>query len=257
MRGTRELTRSPLVATTPRIARDSHHLLLRLRTRPHGADDPRSAPRDWGSRWGEGIVASWDRNQHVLCTSPHPLTSSSTCHLTSSRSSYLAPDNTPPLDALVSSHRTQPNIPSHPPPSYTPLQSFPALLAPLLATLSSPPLNSPTSTTSAIFPTPTTLGLKLPPYTHIGQFNDLVAYLGTIPQGGVSYLACCNTLGGVIGFGGDLCLSEDADAGNEQGDAGLEVGRFAGMAGEAIHPLALGFVHSLVQSLLLICHGSD
>ncbi|KAL7412383.1 hypothetical protein BDY24DRAFT_104389 [Mrakia frigida] len=129
-----------------------------------------------------------------------------------------------------------PNIPHHPPPAYTPLQSFPSLLSPMLASL----------------PSSQTLGLKLPPYVQIGQFNDLVAYLETTvavdgSASKISYLACCNTLGGVLGLGSEL---------SDGGEGEFDVDSFAGMGGEAVHPLALGNVHRLSLLLSASPHGS-
>lgn len=126
-----------------------------------------------------------------------------------------------------------PNIPNHPPPSYEPSVAFPALLGPLLKAL----------------PKDLTLGAKLPPFTHIGQFQDMLAFLegeGDKHEGKIAYLACCNTLGNCLGFGSAL-------AGSEQGTSGsvLDAGRFAGMAGAALHPLALGCVPS--HSIFGIC----
>ena len=88
----------------------------------------------------------------------------------------------------------------------------------------------------ASLPSSQTLGLKLPPYVQIGQFTDLVAFLETtVAKDGspskISYLACCNTLGGVLGLGSEL---------TDGGEGEFDVDSFAGMGGEAVHPLALG-----------------
>lgn len=131
-----------------------------------------------------------------------------------------------------------PNIPGHPPPSYEPRTAFPALLGPLLEAL----------------PESLTLGLKLPPYTHAGQFADLLAFLElaaekTPGSGRIAYLACCNTLGGCLGFDSGLV----ANAGAQAAQVGaLDVDRFAGMAGASLHPLALGCVVSPPPSLRVL-----
>lgn len=109
-----------------------------------------------------------------------------------------------------------PNL-STPPPFYSPLSSLPTLLGPLLSAL----------------PEGVTLGLKLPPFVHVGQFGELLAFLESLKgdqQRKVRYLACCNTLGGALGFE------------REVAGGGLEKDKFAGMAGEGLHAIALGFV---------------
>lgn len=81
------------------------------------------------------------------------------------------------------------------------------------------------------------IGLKLPPLTHASQFCDLVAAL---PADRISFVSAINTLGG--------CLFLDCDDGGREGKA-LLPGGMGGMGGAAIHPLALGNVHSLRRAL--------
>ncbi|KAJ7630427.1 hypothetical protein FB45DRAFT_915466 [Roridomyces roridus] len=109
-----------------------------------------------------------------------------------------------------------PNIRGHPPPGYAP-----ELLQPLLEVLAAAWRKDPTLT----------LGLKLPPYVHAGQFT------GVVEKCPFAYVACTNTLGNSLLFA-------------EQVEAPLRGEEFAvppvlgGLAGDALHPLALGNVYS-------------
>ncbi|KAK4076420.1 hypothetical protein Trihar35433_2980 [Trichoderma harzianum] len=131
---------------------------------------------------------------------------------------------------LISSHATSvpfplameinlscPNIPNLPPPAYSPssLSSYLNIL--------------PSESTIPI-------GIKIPPYTHAGQFDDLVSCLigseSNPPASKLSFLTATNTLGS--------CLLLDSSD-----DALLPGGGIGGMAGPPLHPLALGNVATL------------
>ncbi|KAJ6443384.1 dihydroorotate dehydrogenase-like protein [Purpureocillium lavendulum] len=115
-----------------------------------------------------------------------------------------------------------PNIPSAPPPAYSPSQ-LDAYLAALL----------PTPTSASASTAPVAVGLKLPPLTYDTQFADLVDALR--PHGRkLSFVTATNTLGSCMVF-------EDDGDGNGDGAASLR----GGMAGAPLHPLALGNVSSL------------
>ncbi|PKK48616.1 hypothetical protein CI102_9072, partial [Trichoderma harzianum] len=135
---------------------------------------------------------------------------------------------------LISSHSTSvlfplameinlscPNIPNLPPPAYSPssLSSYIDIL--------------PSESTIPI-------GIKIPPYTHAGQFDDLVSCLigsesNHPPASKLSFLTATNTLGS--------CLLLDSDSSSD--DALLPGGGIGGMAGPPLHPLALGNVATL------------
>lgn len=77
------------------------------------------------------------------------------------------------------------------------------------------------------------VGIKIPPYTYQAQFTDLLS----VPDFSetINFITAVNTLGG--------CLVLDAENQNGLGSAsGLGIG---GMAGDALHPLALGNVRTL------------
>jgi dihydroorotate dehydrogenase (fumarate) len=78
------------------------------------------------------------------------------------------------------------------------------------------------------------VGLKTPPYTHAGEYDTLVEALSnSIESGGlcISFLTATNTLGS--------CLIDDNEGKVLPGDG------LGGMAGSALHPLALGNVKTL------------
>lgn len=133
-----------------------------------------------------------------------------------------------------------PNIPNKPPPSYDPvaLATFVAVLA--LSFQTDPSL---------------TIGLKLPPYLYATQFRDVLDVIGQHlcqaagnSSGGpstinpIAYLACTNTLGSSMLLSGQVEGQPDTDPFS----AALPT-TFGGLAGESIHPLALGNVHAFSQ----------
>lgn len=92
-------------------------------------------------------------------------------------------------------------------------------------------------------PVPLHVGIKTPPYTYHGQFQTLIACLeeSTKLVGGcpISFITACNTLGSCLVL-------------NEAGESSLGSANgtgIGGMAGDALHPLALGNVKT-IRSLL-------
>lgn len=117
-----------------------------------------------------------------------------------------------PLRLAVEINLSCPNVPGRPPPAYDGAE--------LRAFLAALPADSPIP-----------VGLKTTPYTHPGQFRMLVSAVKD--SGKISFITAANTLGSAVVL--------DAD-----GRAVLpSEGGFGGLAGPAIHPLALGNVISL------------
>ncbi|KAJ7651973.1 hypothetical protein DFH06DRAFT_1048594 [Mycena polygramma] len=126
-----------------------------------------------------------------------------------------------------------PNIRGSAPTGYTPAE-----LAPLLEILAETWRADPSLT----------LGLKLPPYVYAAQFVAVLDALRKFssPDMGnpIAYLACTNTLGSSLLFA--------EQAGGAPGDG---AGAFAvptalgGLAGDALHALALGNVYSFARLL--------
>lgn len=111
-----------------------------------------------------------------------------------------------------------------------------------------PPAYSSTSLTSYFDALPSNtsipIGIKIPPYTHAGQFDSLISsLLGTtssttsIPASKLSFLTATNTLGSCI-----LLDSPETSGGYQEALPGEGIG---GMAGPPLHPLALGNVATL------------
>ncbi|KZS90301.1 FMN-linked oxidoreductase [Sistotremastrum niveocremeum HHB9708] len=134
-----------------------------------------------------------------------------------------------------------PNIPDHPPPSYSPEK----LLFPLLETLAVQYKQDPTLT----------IGIKLPPYVYGAQFADVLATLSRLsycPSGSdktvnpIAFLSCTNTLGNSIFLTDQAMPSRPAS--NASSPFALPP-KFGGLAGQSIHPLALGNVHSFAEQL--------
>ncbi|KAF7533998.1 hypothetical protein G7054_g6587 [Neopestalotiopsis clavispora] len=121
-----------------------------------------------------------------------------------------------------------PNIPNAPPPAYSGdmLMLYLKALREMIAGNELPRIP---------------FGLKTPPYTHAGQFEAIVAALRS--QGSpcpVSFLTATNTLGSC------LVLSHADSHTGEPKLPGLGIG---GMAGAALHPLALGNVATMRNML--------
>ncbi|KAF7306468.1 DHO-dh domain-containing protein [Mycena indigotica] len=128
-----------------------------------------------------------------------------------------------------------PNIQGSPPAGYTPRE-----LVPLLSVLADAWALDPTLT----------IGLKLPPYVHAAQFIEVISVLRALctlqPGSGgarspIAYIACTNTLGNSLLFPDQV----DESAASE---FALPTG-LGGLAGDALHPLALGNVHSFSKAL--------
>lgn len=86
------------------------------------------------------------------------------------------------------------------------------------------------------------VGVKLPPYTYQGQFEMVVECLREVKGGGdegtqlgsvVDFVTCTNTLGS------SLVLDDETGEAVLKSESGLGMG---GLAGAALHPLALGNV---------------
>lgn len=131
-----------------------------------------------------------------------------------------------------------PNIRGAAPTGYAP-----AALAPLLGVLAAAGRADATLT----------LGLKLPPYVHAGQFAALLELLRGLCVDGadadgagrarcpIAYIACTNTLGSALMFA-------DQVAGGAAGAFAVPTA-LGGLAGDALHPLALGNVYSFARLL--------
>ncbi|KAF8858633.1 FMN-linked oxidoreductase [Acephala macrosclerotiorum] len=133
------------------------------------------------------------------------------------------------LDLMMEINLSCPNIPDKPPPAY----SLPSLVE-YVAALHTAKQNAPPN-----YIRPLHIGIKTPPYTYTGQFQILIDALESSVglEGGcpISFITATNTLGN--------CLVM-----NEKNDAALESANgtgIGGMAGDALHPLALGNVKTI------------
>lgn len=119
-----------------------------------------------------------------------------------------------------------PNIPGHPPPAYNFVE-----MAPLLAVAHEFRQKDPSLT----------VGLKLPPYVYRAQFE--AAVLGITED--VHFITCSNTLGN-----GLLFADQTADGMVEASEYALgPSGATGGLAGPAVHALALGNVYTFATVL--------
>jgi dihydroorotate dehydrogenase (fumarate) len=136
------------------------------------------------------------------------------------------------LNLMMEINLSCPNIPDKPPPAYdgTALTEY-------ISAISS-------AKNSHQLPLDIHVGIKTPPYTHHGQFATLISVLerSSILDGGcpISFITATNTLG--------YCLVLDAeDRSPALGSVnGTGIG---GMAGDALHPLALGNVKTIRRML--------
>lgn len=141
-----------------------------------------------------------------------------------------------------------PNIKGSPPPAYNI-----SGLVPILDALAECFWKDPTLT----------IGLKLPPYVYSTQFDDLVGCIATYSQPDPSddsrrlnpfaFLTSTNTLGQTLLFAeqaapAPLSVVADSEGGAAPAVFALPTG-LGGMAGEALHPLALGNVYTLRRLL--------
>lgn len=111
-----------------------------------------------------------------------------------------------------------PNIPGRPPPAYSGAE-----LSRYLEVLSEDPTIP--------------IGVKTPPFTHDGQFREFVGAVAKYP-GRLAFVTATNTLGSCLVLGGDGLQN-----------ALPSEGGLGGMAGPALHPLALGNVRCLRREL--------
>lgn len=138
-----------------------------------------------------------------------------------------------------------PNIGYAPPPSYNPSSMLPLLEAIAQHYWADQTL---------------TIGLKLPPYVFSTQYTDVVRTIASLSRevGGqtcnpIAFLTCTNTLGSSL-----LFADQVVSAGVATGESGAHEAYalptpLGGLAGEALHALALGNVYSF--SKLLAAHS--
>ncbi|KAJ7037519.1 hypothetical protein C8F04DRAFT_1035844 [Mycena alexandri] len=93
-----------------------------------------------------------------------------------------------------------------------------------------------------------TIGLKLPPYVHGGQFagvlDALRGYSDAQGRNPIAYFACTNTLGNAL-----LFAEQVGGAGTGDGGPFAVPTALGGVAGDALHALALGNVYSFARLL--------
>lgn len=155
------------------------------------------------------------------------------------------PDSTPSPWAhriAIELNTSCPNITGAPPPAYTP---------------SAPPLVNLLTVLQEEFKKDTslTIGLKLPPYVYQSQFRDILKVIAglSFAVGGamvnpIAFFTCTNTLGNTLLFSSQT----ETPLGSKYA---LPV-PLGGLAGHALHPLALGNVHTfstLLQSAEFSC----
>ncbi|KAH7322013.1 hypothetical protein BKA65DRAFT_513435 [Rhexocercosporidium sp. MPI-PUGE-AT-0058] len=137
------------------------------------------------------------------------------------------------LDLMMEINLSCPNIPDKPPPAYDG-----ASLTDYIAAVGHAKAKAPETYTRGLH-----VGIKTPPYTYHGQFMILIHALeqSTSLEGGcpISFVTATNTLGS--------CLVTDGKNDPALGSAnGTGLG---GLAGDALHPIALGNVKT-IRSLL-------
>ncbi|MCJ1466675.1 dihydroorotate dehydrogenase [Pseudocyphellaria aurata] len=90
------------------------------------------------------------------------------------------------------------------------------------------------------------VGIKTPPYTHQGQFDDLISALSEATTLGfgcpISFITATNTLGNCLVL--DSAQSSMPPVLSSANGTGI-----GGLAGAALHPLALGNVHTIRRML--------
>ena len=135
-----------------------------------------------------------------------------------------------------------PNIPDKPPPAYDS-----AMLTTYLHALLEPFSDTSASEVSEQV---IEIGLKLPPYTYAGQFTALMTALEATDPCPISFLTSTNTLGSSLL---PMSMSSPCLQGSHTGlipmlnsSSGEGIG---GLAGAALHPLALGNVRTLRRML--------
>lgn len=118
-----------------------------------------------------------------------------------------------------------PNIPGKPPPSYSVDALLPLLLEmkefnQRLALRGNPLM---------------TMGMKLPPYVHSKQFEEVAAAIKSVGANTISFITCTNTLGS------SLLFAEQANGFDSPDIEFALPTTYGGMAGDAIHTLSLGY----------------
>jgi dihydroorotate dehydrogenase (fumarate) len=137
------------------------------------------------------------------------------------------------LEIMMEINLSCPNIPDKPPPAY----DGPALSEYIIIMAEAMQLFSHTQKV------PLRIGLKTPPYTHHAQFQTLIHVLEEstkMPSGcPISFITATNTLGS--------CLVLDEK--NSPALGSVNGSGIGGMAGDALHPLALGNVKIIREML--------
>ena len=137
------------------------------------------------------------------------------------------------LDLAMEINLSCPNIKGHPPPAYdgAALAEYLVLLKTQKEMLG--------DTGERVLPP---VGIKLPPYTYMGQFEEVVQAIAAAMLAGrsvVDFVTSTNTLGSSLVMDGE-CVPMLAS------EAGTGIG---GLAGAALHPLSLGNVATLRKCL--------
>jgi dihydroorotate dehydrogenase (fumarate) len=137
------------------------------------------------------------------------------------------------LNLMMEINLSCPNIPDKPPPAY----DGPALSEYIAA------IAAAKTTCEREHPAWKGLhvGIKTPPYTHAGQFNTLISALESSAQSEngcpISFITATNTLGSCLVFSDTSPQAPALASSNSTGIGGL--------AGSALHPLALGNVKTI------------
>jgi len=173
----------------------------------------------------------------ISITSPSPFYLSSMVSAIQSLRTNLRDVEGPNSRIAVELNTSCPNIRSSPPPAY----NFPSLI-PLLNVLADHYWKD----------TTLTIGLKLPPYVYSTQFEDVVRGISEFTEGEggrrnpFAFLTCTNTLGSSLFF------SDQAEPNRESKSAASQFAlptAIGGLAGEPIHALSLGNVHTFTRLL--------
>ncbi|KAK7039216.1 dihydroorotate dehydrogenase [Paramarasmius palmivorus] len=148
----------------------------------------------------------------------------------------IGDDTSTPSRIAIELNTSCPNIPGSPPSAYSPLSE--GGLRELLAVLSDAHANDRTLT----------IGLKLPPFVYRQQFVDLITLLKQFSYSQpdsrpfpFAFLTCTNTLGNSLFFSESMENASSSEFALPTGTGGL--------AGEALHPLALGNVYTFSNLL--------